>query len=227
MTTSPRETSGAGDRGPLRVLFAITSMPVGGAETLLVNLVRRMDRQRFCPEICCLKEPGPLGDMLAREIPVHSRLLHSKYDVRVMMRLQHLMRRRQIDAVVTVGAGDKMFWGRMAAWRADVPVILSALHSTGWPDGVGRLNRWLTPVTDGFIAVAQQHGRFLIEGERFPPRKVFVIPNGVDTDRFAPNPVVARRFAATCSCTQMFRCLGLSRLCGRKRIICSSCGRPS
>ena len=32
------------DRGPLRVMFVITSMPVGGAETLLVELVRRMDR---------------------------------------------------------------------------------------------------------------------------------------------------------------------------------------
>ena len=34
---------------------------------------------------------------------------------------------------------------------AGVPVIASALHSTGWPDGVGRLNRWLTPITDAFI----------------------------------------------------------------------------
>ena len=60
---------------PLRVLFLLTSMPVGGAETLLVNLVRRLDRRRFAPEIVCLKEPGPLGKMLAAEMPVHSDLL--------------------------------------------------------------------------------------------------------------------------------------------------------
>jgi hypothetical protein len=57
------------DRGPLRVMFVITSMPVGGAETLLVNLVRRMDRSRFAPELCCLKEFGPLGEVLSQEIP--------------------------------------------------------------------------------------------------------------------------------------------------------------
>ena len=34
------------DRGPLRVMFLLTSMPIGGAETLLVNLVRRLDRER-------------------------------------------------------------------------------------------------------------------------------------------------------------------------------------
>jgi len=176
------------DRGPLRVLFMITSMQVGGAETLLVNLVRRLDRRRFEPEICCLKEPGPLGEMLSREMPVHSRLLAGKYDVRVLGRLTRLMRQRRVDAVVTVGAGDKMFWGRLAAWRVGVPVVLSALHSTGWPDGIGRLNRMLTPLTDGFIAVAEPHGRYLVEGERFPAAKVTVIPNGVDTQRFCPNP---------------------------------------
>lgn len=172
------------DRGPLRVMFVITSMPVGGAETLLVNLVRRLNRSQFQPEICCTKELGPLGEELAREIPVHSRLLTHKYDLRVLPRLTSLLAQRQVDAVVTVGAGDKMFWGRLAAWRAGVPVVLSALHSTGWPDGVGRLNRQLTRITDGFIGVASEHARYLVEQERFPRHKVFTIPNGVDVDRF-------------------------------------------
>ena len=181
----PESEQRAARRSPLRVMFVITSMPVGGAETLLMNLVRRMDRQRFAPMICCLKEPGPLGEILRSEIPVFHHLLSGKYDLRVMPRLVRLMRRQRIDAVVTVGAGDKMFWGRLAAWRAGVPVILSALHSTGWPDCVGRLNRLLTPLTGGFIGVADEHGRYLVEQERFPAPKVFIIPNGVDVARFA------------------------------------------
>lgn len=171
---------------PLCVMFLVTSLPVGGAETLLAELVRRIDRRYFVPEICCLKERGPLGDELSRELPVHHGLLAHRYDLRVWPRLVRLLRERKVDAVVTVGAGDKMFWGRLAAKRAGVPVILSALHSTGWPDGVGRLNRLLTPLTDGFVAVADSHGEFLVSHECFPADKVFVIPNGVDTARFAP-----------------------------------------
>src|SRR5262249_44354196 len=87
-----------------------------------------------------------------------------------------------------VGAGDKMFWGRLAARAAGVPVVLSALHSTGWPDGVGRLNRLLTPITDGFIAVAPSHGEFLAISLGIAKARVAVIPNGVDTERFAPLP---------------------------------------
>ena len=176
------------DRGPLRVMFLVTSMPVGGAETLLVNLVRRLDRERFLPELCCLKERGPLGEMISDEIPVHSGLLGAKHDVRVLGRLTRLFAERRIDAAITVGAGDKMFWGRLAAWRAGLPVVAAALHSTGWPDGVGRLNRLLTPITDAFIAVAAPHGRHLAEIEGFPAAKVHVIPNGVDTERFRPLP---------------------------------------
>lgn len=182
--TAPPAVNAAGECRPLRVMFLLTSMPVGGAETLVADLVRRMDRGRFAPEICCLKEPGPLGEQLAREVPLHAALLNHKYDLRVLPRLVRSLK-QGVDAVVTVGAGDKMFWGRLAAHWAATPVVLAALHSTGWPDGLGRLNRLLTPWTDAFIAVAPEHGRFLVQHERLPADKVRVIPNGVDVERFA------------------------------------------
>lgn len=172
---------------PLNTMFVLTSLPIGGAETLLHNLVRTLDRRRIRPLVCCLKEAGELGEQMSAEVPLYSQLLRGKYDAFVLQRLAKLFRRESIDAIVTVGAGDKMFWGRLAARLARVPVVLSALHSTGWPDGVGRMNRMLTPLTDGFIAVARPHGKFLVEFEKFPEQKVFVIPNGIDTERFRPS----------------------------------------
>jgi glycosyltransferase involved in cell wall biosynthesis len=65
---------------------------------------------------------------------------------------------------------------------------LSALHSTGLPDHVELPNRLLAPITDGFIAVAEPHGRYLAEHEGCPSSRVFVIPNGVDVQRFCPLP---------------------------------------
>lgn len=169
---------------PLNCCFVITSMPVGGAEMLLVNLMRRLDPNRVSPEVVCLKEPGPLGEEIASEFPLHANMIGGKYDIAVVPKLAKLFRAREIDAVVTVGAGDKMFWGRLAAKIAGVPVIASALHSTGWPDGVGKLNRLLTPITDAFIGVADSHGEFLRDFEKFPAAKVNVIRNGIDCDRF-------------------------------------------
>jgi glycosyltransferase involved in cell wall biosynthesis len=167
-------------------------LPVGGAETLLQNLICRLDPSHFAAEICCLKEPGQLGEMLTGQFAVHSRLLRHKYDVLVLPRLTTLIRQRNIDALITIGAGDKMFWGRLAAAWVGVPVVLSAIHSTGWPDRIERANRLLTRFTDRFIAVAYSHGRYLVEVERLPQDKVIVIPNGVDSDRFRFSPAARR-----------------------------------
>jgi glycosyltransferase involved in cell wall biosynthesis len=185
------------DRGPLRVMFVLTSMPVGGMESLLVTLIRRLDRAGMLPELCCLKRFDTLGEVLAGEIPAFSGLLKNKYDVAVLHRLTRLLRQRQIDAVVTVGAGDKMFWGRLAAARAGVPVVCCALHSTGEPDRVEFLNRRLARLTDAFIGVAGPQAQYLIEQEGCPAEKVVVIPNGVDTQRFHPrwpDPALRKEF---------------------------------
>lgn len=175
------------DRGPLRVMFIPTEMSVGGAETLLFNLIRRLNRERILPELCCLKEFGVLGQQLASEIPAFENVLRGKFDLGVVRRLGRLLRERRIDAVVTVGTGgDRMFWGRLAAWTAGVPVIVSALHATGLPDRVEWPNRRLARLTDAFIALADTHAAYLRDQEGCPAEKIRVIHNGIDAERFQP-----------------------------------------
>ncbi|MFN3191651.1 MAG: glycosyltransferase [Aureliella sp.] len=176
-----------GGRGPLRIMFIHTELVVGGAETLLVEIIRKLDRTRFAPELCCLKGLAELGEVLAAEIPTHSGLLRSKFDIGVIRRLGNLLKEREMDAVVTVGTGgDRMFWGRLAAWYAGIPVVLSALHSTGYPVTVEPINKLLAPITDGFIGCASAHSKYLASGEGCPPQKVYTVWNGVDVDRFQP-----------------------------------------
>jgi glycosyltransferase involved in cell wall biosynthesis len=172
---------------PLNTCFIITSMHVGGAETLLTNLIEQTDRSKINPHLVCLKEPGELGHRLSSSIPTYHSLTKSKFDLRVFSSLARIFRDHQIDAVVTVGAGDKMFWGRLAAKWSGVRVIACALHSTGWPDEIGFANRRLTSITDGFIAVADAHREYLCNVEKLPKEKIFTIANGIDTRRFAPN----------------------------------------
>jgi hypothetical protein len=84
LTDQPAVAARIAPAQPLRVMFIITTLEVGGAETLLVNLVRRFDRSRVLPEICCLKGAGELGRIMAAEVPLFDHLLAGKYDLRVL-----------------------------------------------------------------------------------------------------------------------------------------------
>ena len=83
---------------PLKVLFVITSMQVGGAETLLVNLLRKFRPSHIVPSVACLKEKGPLGEELENEFAVTEHWLRSKHDLRVLPRLTSYIRKEKFDA---------------------------------------------------------------------------------------------------------------------------------
>ena len=100
---------------PLKVMFIVSELGYGGAETLLVNLIRGLDRERIEPHLICTKLPGPLGDRLTGEVSVAAYGMKHKMDARVLPWMAYEFKQRQADAIVTVGAGDKMFWGRLAA----------------------------------------------------------------------------------------------------------------
>jgi len=176
---------------PYKILFVVTSLTTGGAERLLVQILQRMNRDLFQPVIVCLKEPGPLAAELAPwQIPIYSRLLKSKYDLRVFWRLSAIIRREKVQVLWVHSTGDKMFWGRLAGKMAGVPVILASIHFMGH-EGKGKsilgpLNKLLTPYTDRFMAVSENQGRYLIQREGIPSSKMVVIPNGIDLKGFQP-----------------------------------------
>jgi glycosyltransferase involved in cell wall biosynthesis len=174
-----------------KILFVVTSLTTGGAERLLIQILQRLNRDFFQPVVVCLKDPGPLAEELSScNIPVYSRLLENKYDLRVFPRLVNIIRKEKVQVIWVHSTGDKMFWGRLAGKIAGVPVILASIHFMGHKGQresiLGPLNRALTPITDRFIAVSENQGRYLIEEEGIPAGKMVVIPNGIDWEHFQP-----------------------------------------
>ena len=170
------------------VAFVTTSMGIGGAERLLVELINRIDRTRFEPILICLKEADTLGEELSRAgVRVHACLSRHRLDLGVVGRLASVLRGARVQVVCTVGSGgDRSFWGRIAARFAGVPVVVSSAHSMGIPDRFEPHNRLLNALTDAFIATAHLQRRYLVQAEGIPAAKVRVIYNGVDLARFRP-----------------------------------------
>ena len=180
-------------------MYVIWSLGLGGAEQVVIRLAAGLDRRKFAPVICCLNEPGPFAAK-AREAGVEVVALRKRgpLDLRVLSKLVRLMRERRIQVVHTHLWGANL-WGRLAARRAGVPVVIATEHNVDtWKRPIHFLiDRWLAPRTTALVAVSRQVRDFY-ESRGVGRGRWQVVYNGIE----AGEPPARRRGAA-------YRSLGL------------------
>ncbi len=174
-----------------RILHMISSLGVGGAESMLVKLVCGMDRDRFENQIISLKGDGPLGKPLAAAgIPVH----HG------FGSLVHVPRRFQPDWIQgwMVHANLASLFSK--AFVANAKVAWNCRHTLddlsmekartrGLIRLSARLSNGADVIVHNSVAGAEDH-----EAIGYPREKRRVIPNGFQTETFQPNEQARRAF---------------------------------
>src|SRR6185369_1955168 len=112
---------------PIKILYTITWMEMGGSQTHLMQVFRLLDRTRFEPILYCLSGRGNLMDAVRDiGIPVHSgdlTGLKSARGVSSVMQLAQFMRRERFDIVHNYLLRANVV-GSIAARLAGVPVVL-------------------------------------------------------------------------------------------------------
>ncbi len=185
--------------GRKTVVGALAStLAIGGAEQLLLELFRRLDRDRFEPRLYCLGDPGPVGrEIGALSVPVLSGL--GRGPLRTVPRLAGVFRETRPDALLLVNHRDCLFYGVPAARLAGVPVVVNWQNETfkrhSWHELYMFLRRAVVWGLDALVAASRGHAGYLVGVEGVPVRKVLAIPNGVDLAAFgsAFSPESARR----------------------------------
>lgn len=161
-------------------------MPIGGAERLLVDVVRRLDPARFESVVCCIQAKGELAaELESAGIAVHclERMRSKRFDWRAVRDLARLLRRERI-ALVHSHLYHANLYGRLAARLARVPA-LATVHNVYTRSKLHRrlLNRLLSRATARVIAVSDEVRRDLIEQDGIDAAKVVTIRNGIDLRR--------------------------------------------
>jgi len=124
---------------PRRILFVAPVGEKGGAEQVLVDIVRGLDRVRFTPLVVCLK-PGPLVDEL-RALGVFAVGLRSHQTRQIhrvagaLRALARIVRAEKVD-VLHANGGTMLFYAALGARLAGakIPVVWSVydpLHGGG------------------------------------------------------------------------------------------------
>ncbi len=172
---------------PVRLLYLIVTLPVGGTEELLLSLVRNLDRNRFDPMVCCIGRSGPIGKEIEKtgvRVIELGKLERGGYDGRIVSLLVDTIRREGIGLIHS-HLYHANFYGRLAAFRAGVPVVCSVHNIYVRPKPHRRLiNWWLARRTPWIIAGSEAIKNDIVRYDGVPPGKVRVIHNSVDVERF-------------------------------------------
>lgn len=175
---------------PVKVTVLASTLAIGGAEQLLYDLLRSLSPEIIQPDILYLREPGPIGQEIAR-LGIVSRqgFLRSRLDPAVLWRLSAQLRDNGTQVLLLINHLNALFYGVPAARLAGVGAVVN------WHNETNRRYSPHVPVmflrriahmgVDRIVAAARGHKDYIVAAEKVPPAKVEVIYNGVDTTAVA------------------------------------------
>lgn len=169
----------------LRTLFVIDELDIGGTEQQILETVRRIDRDRFEPYVCCFRHGAKAREIESLGVPVLHEPKRLKADPGLVLRLAAMMRRERFDIVQTY-LWTANTWARLAARLAGVRWVLASERNVDiWEETYKRVvGRWLARSTDRIIANSEAVRQYLLKRGGLDADKVVTIYNGVNFERF-------------------------------------------
>ena len=181
----------------MRILIDIGRLGRGGAERQVAQLASGLARRGHQCMLSVHKSVDAYDESLIDAgVAIRACERMGKYDARILPDLLASARAFRPDVVLAVEFNATL-WGRLAAVLAGFPCVIAEHASKErFPRPVVLTNRALGPFTRATVACARaQVPRLVAAGS--PPGSMVVIPNGVDTAGFYPDPEGADRFRDT------------------------------
>jgi glycosyltransferase involved in cell wall biosynthesis len=175
---------------PKRIVFVITTLGMGGAETQLVRLATGLKGRGWQVSVVSLIPMEYIAkDLEQAQIPAVS--LHMKPgspDPRAVLALARYLRAQKPQIVHTHMVHANLL-GRVARLLASVPVLISTAHNVNegsrWREIAYRLT---DPLCDLTTQVSQAGLERYVGVGAVPMNKIRFVPNGINSHEFSPDP---------------------------------------
>jgi sugar transferase (PEP-CTERM/EpsH1 system associated) len=177
---------------PIRILHVVDSLGKGGLENGLVNLISRLDPHRFEHVVCAMRRLGPNAERLeaagARVFCLAGQS-GGRFQVRTLIRTilevsPDLVHSRNWAAIEAVLAGK---WaGARGVIHSEHGLEADTANAEPWRRNCFR--RLAFEAADRVLSVSNQLRDLHARRTGFPARRIAVIHNGVDSERFRPDP---------------------------------------
>jgi glycosyltransferase involved in cell wall biosynthesis len=189
--------------GPIRVMYVVPDLGVGGAERHVTLVFPRLDRSRFAPSVVCIGEEGALFPALpAGNVPAVALNCSKREAPKALRQLVLAMRRERPEIVITRGYSAELL-GRVAAVIARVPNVIVWVRNNGDLVPRGRVqtvsDRILDRITSAYYGVAYGQIPYMSDDLGYPAEKIRIVYNGADPADYPYDPNATRdeEFAAT------------------------------
>lgn len=195
------------------ILFIVTSLAYGGAETQMVRMALRLKSRGWEVRVVSLMPPKAyVKELESAGIQVVSLYIQKKpLDPRPILRLVWLIRSWQPNIVHSFMVHAN-FFARLACLLAPVPVLICSARSI---DEGGQLRELLYRLTDPLCDISTQVCRACLERYvqigAVPRNKIRYIPNGVDITRFRPDLDARKRLREDLGIEDAFVWLAVGR----------------
>ncbi|MFP4257950.1 MAG: glycosyltransferase family 4 protein [Desulfovermiculus sp.] len=179
----------------MRVLHIITGLSTGGAETMLYNLLSRMDRDLFANQVIALLGKGPMAEKIeALGVPVQAlNMPRGMPDPRGVWKLARLIRHYNPDVIQTWMYHADLMGGLAARIARKWPVFWNIRHSNLHPKENKKTTIWTAKACALFsrripqkIVCCSEESRRIHAGLGYDEDRMLVIPNGFDLETFGP-----------------------------------------
>lgn len=170
------------------VLHLMPSLGVGGTETLVLDLASGLRAKGFETGVIATICGGDLAPIF-HERGIDARVIgrSDPLGVSTLIGLVHLLRLEK-PAIVHTNLFGADAWGRLAAFIAGVPVIITTEHNVNpnysWIKRM--VNRLFARWTKVIVAVSESVREMSVAYDHVPAEKVHVITNAIDTTRIIP-----------------------------------------
>ncbi|KKR48837.1 MAG: Glycosyl transferase, group 1 [Candidatus Magasanikbacteria bacterium GW2011_GWC2_40_17] len=169
----------------IKILFVANALEVGGAEKFLLDLLKYLDKGKFEPYLATVIGGGALEEQfLQLNLPLYiygRRRLRYLGGIVQFWQLYKLMKKIKPDIVHTqLFAAD--LWGRLAAFLAQVPLIITTEQNVNVDQSLLRefLKMLTYRLTDKVVAISTAVKNYAIKKYKLAADKIVIIPNDVD-----------------------------------------------
>ncbi|MCK4905794.1 glycosyltransferase [bacterium] len=171
----------------INILYLIATLDVGGAEKQLVELAKRIDKEKFNPIVCCLTRGGHLLENELKKAEIEYFILGKKFkfDFSVVFELIHFLKQENIHILHTRMFTSNAF-GRIAGIFSHIPIIIATEDGIDiWKSKFRLFIDWvLSHFTDKIICVSEGVRNFYHRYTGIPLSKLITIYGGVEiTDK--------------------------------------------